>query len=303
MPCYHPVKAWKSKEVNKSGKRSLVFNQDKGLYLSELEVPCGGCIGCRLDRARNWTLRLTHEAKLWEQKSFITLTYDDEHLPAGGTLVKKHHQDFLKRLRKAHGGKLKYFLCGEYGDTTQRPHYHAIIFGCDFSDRKPYRKNKQGDMIYESDDLDRIWSHGKTFVGNVTPESCGYVARYIMKKVTGDRAEEHYKSVDMKTGEIIDRLPEYINMSTRPAIGADFYEEFKTDFFPSDFAVLQGKKMPVPKYYDKKLEKEDPNLLEKLKRKRKTRASKMKHENTYDRLMAKETVKKAQLTQLRRDLC
>lgn len=301
MPCYHPTNAWRSKEVNPSGKRGLVFQRERGIEAAPITIPCGGCLGCRLDRARQWTLRLTHESKFHEQKAFLTLTYSDENLPPGATLVKKHHQDFLKRLRKKHGGKLRYFLCGEYGERTNRPHYHAIIFGTDFADRVPHSTGSQGDPIYKSKILDEVWGLGHCYIGNVTPESCGYVARYIMKKVTGEQAEEHYQYVDVKTGEIFHRQPEYINMSTRPGIGLDYYEKFKTDVFPSDYSILKGKKMPVPKYYDRKLEQENPQLIEKIKRKRIARAKRNKADNTPDRLAAKKAVKQAQFTKLKRD--
>lgn len=270
--------------------------------MSELQIPCGGCIGCRLDRSRQWAARLMHEAKYHELKSFLTLTYSDENLPEGGTLVKRDFQLFMKRFRKEHGGKIRYFMCGEYGDGNDRPHYHAIIFGCDFPDRKKHSKGARGDQIYTSATLDRIWGLGHTYIGNVTHESCGYVARYCMKKVTGQMAEEHYSRVNPATGEWYLLLPEYINMSLRPGIGADYYEDFKNDLYPSDYAVVKGKKLPVPKYYDRKLEKEEPQLLEQLKATRKRRAVLDKANNTRERLAVRKEVILSKFKMLKRSL-
>jgi len=306
MPCFHPVTAWRSRDLNPSGKRGLVFREELGLDNSQLEVPCGGCVGCRIDRSRQWTVRLMHESKLHEIKSFLTLTYDDLHLPANGSLCKKHMQDFLKRFRKRHysstSGKIRYFLCGEYGDQTWRPHYHAIIFGADFSDKRPHSKGSLGDQLYISETLDSLWGHGHCYIGSVTPESCGYVARYIMKKVNGKLAEDHYRRIDPLTGEFQDLLPEYISMSLKPGIGLGFYEKFKDDFYPSDYSVLKGKKFPVPKYYDRQLAVSDPDLLADLKDARVEKALLRSADNTTPRLRVREEVLKSKLSQLSRKL-
>lgn len=307
MPCFSPVSAWRSKDVNPTGKRSLVFVESKGLDNSQIEVPCGGCVGCRIDRSRQWTIRLMHESKLHELKCFLTLTYDDLHLPLNGSLDKSHPQGFLKRLRRRHafhnnGAKLRYFLCGEYGDTTFRPHYHMILFGCDFADKRRHSKGSNGDQLYISKLLDEIWSFGDCYIGSVTEQSCGYVARYIMKKVNGDLAEDHYRRVDLNTGEYIDLLPEYNAMSLKPGIGLDFYEKFKSDFYPRDNAVMKGKYYPVPKYYDRQLEKSDPRLLADLKECRVERSLSRKADNSSSRLKVREEVLKSRLSILKRSL-
>jgi hypothetical protein len=299
--------AWKSKDVNPTGKRSLVFVEAKGLDNSQLEIPCNGCIGCRIDRSRQWTLRLMHESKLHELKCFLTLTYDDLHLPPNGSLVKKHVQDFLKRLRKRHakenaGAKLRYYLCGEYGDLSDRPHYHIILFGAHFADQRPHSKGSQGDQLFTSKSLDKIWSYGACYIGSVTEQSCGYVSRYIMKKITGDRAENHYRRVDPTTGEIYDLLPEYNDMSRRPGIGLDFFKKHHKDFYPRDTAVMQGKQFPVPKYYDRQLEKTNPDLLLDLKELRAERAEKFKADSTPARLRVREEIKRSKLKSLTRNL-
>lgn len=243
-----------------------------------------------------------HEAKFHEQKAFLTLTYDDLHVPENGSLDKSHFQKFMKRLRKEHGGKLRYFMCGEYGDQNDRPHYHAILYGCDFNDRTRYKKSAQGEQLWKSETLDRIWGHGLCSIGAVTPESCGYVARYIMKKVTGDMANDHYARINPATGEYYLLQPEYVNMSLKPGIGKLHYEQFKTDLYPSDTCVSKGKQMPVPKYYDRQLEKEDPDLLEKLKAKRQRRALKDKANNTPERLAVRKLILQSKSKMLSRNL-
>lgn len=307
MPCYHPVTAWRAKDENGNGKRPLVFVEAKGMDNSQLEVPCGGCVGCRIDRSRQWALRLMHESKLHEHNCFLTLTYSDLHLPKDGSLVKKHFQDFMKRLRRRHarangGAKIRYYMCGEYGDKDGRPHYHAILFGVNFSDARAHSKGSNGDQLYSSKLLDEIWSHGYCLIGSVTPESCGYVSRYIMKKVTGDLAEDHYRRVDFFTGECVDLLPEYNDMSRRPGIGLDFFKKYESDFFPRDTAVMKGKEFPVPKYYDRQLEKSDPELLAELKQVRIARALKKAADNTTARLKVREEVQKSRISTLKRKL-
>jgi len=302
MPCYNPVPVWRSRQINPSGKRSLVFSENLGIDGTRTDIPCGGCIGCRLDRAADWQARLIHESKMHELSCFLTCTYDDQHLPEDGSLNKKHFQDFLKRLRKYTNGGIRFFACGEYGDTTRRPHYHALIFGYDFPDKRKYSKGAKGDYLYTSEILQKLWTHGNCLIGSVSPDSCGYVARYIMKKVRGQLATEHYKTVNTTTGEIHQILPEYIHMSTRPAIGLTFYEKFKNEITQSDFVLVKGKKRKTPRYYDKRLEREDPFLHEDLKFIRSEKAKLRSEDSTPERLAVREEVKKATIKSLTRDL-
>ena len=170
-------------------------------------------------------MRCVHEAKFHDVSCFVTLTYDDEHLPVGGTLVYRHFQLFMKRLRKSFP-KARFFMCGEYGDNTSRPHYHAVLFGVDFRDRVPHARSGSGEVVYASALLSRLWQLGFASVGDFTFESAAYVARYVLKKVTGDLAAEHYRSVDLATGEIVDRVPEFCHMSLKPGIGARWFEQY-----------------------------------------------------------------------------
>ena len=147
-----------------------------------------------------------------EENSFVTLTYSDEHLPDGGRLVLDDFQRFFKRLRKRVGVPVRYYHCGEYGETFGRPHYHACIFGYGFPDRVLWSYSN-GQPLYSSKELSDLWPYGHALIGEVTFDSAAYVARYIMKKVNGDRADEHYRRVDLDTGEIYQLPPEYTTMS------------------------------------------------------------------------------------------
>lgn len=284
MTCYRPTTCYKSIYKNSNGKHSLVFQIPNQLeQYVQIQVPCGGCIGCRIDRSRQWAQRCMHESELHEKNSFITLTYNDENLPEGGTLVKEDFVKFMKRLRKYCKVKVRFFHCGEYGDKTDRPHHHACIFGWDFPDRELLMVRDEI-KLYRSAQLEKLWPYGHSIIGDVTYESAAYVARYVIKKITGKAAESHYRRIDPDTGEIIQLVPEYVTMSRRPGIGKEYYKKYKSDFYPKDFSSRNGNKLSVPKYYDKLLEQEDAELLQKLKEKRLTRAKENVIENTRKRL-------------------
>lgn len=269
---------------------------------SKLQIPCNNCIGCRIDRTRQWTVRLTAEASRNDRRVFLTLTYDPKKIPENDQLVPRDLELFWKRLRKyaklPKTQKIKYLACGEYGDTDGRPHYHAILFGVDFHDAVRCGTGKQGDPLYKSELLEKIWTHGMCWIGAVTPQSCGYVARYVMKKITGNMAEDHYKKINLKTGEEYQQIPEFMRCSKN--LGLNMFENFQSDMYPSDNVIIKGKPYPVPKYYDKKLEEKNPELLEAMKKARKKRALKNKKDNTPERLAVREEVKKSKLSQLKR---
>lgn len=298
MPCYHPH------EQAIKGYRDL-----------RVTVPCRNCIGCRLDRARDWQIRLTHESKLWEAQCFVTLTYREGHLPQHGSLVKEHFQKFVRRLRKHLRVKIdnkwvyipiRYYMCGEYGDLNGRPHYHAILYNVWFPDSRLSNSQdaSRKSNYYTSKTLDKLWGFGDCIIGHVTPESCGYVARYIMKKITGDMAKSHYTTVD-ENGEIHEILPPYNAMSLKPGIGHDAFQKWKEDFISGDSVALKGGgQAPLPEYYDRLLERSDPELLARLKAQRTTRAMEPRQvANTRPgRLAVREIVKAAQITSLTRKL-
>ncbi len=245
-------------------------------------------------------MRCVHEASLFDCNSFLTLTYSDEHLPRGGTLVKKHFQDFMKRLRrKFPDSPIRYFHCGEYGDVSRRPHYHACVFNFVFLDSVLY-KTVNGNKLSTSPTLDKLWGMGFCTIGDVTFDSAAYVARYIMKKVTGDLAVEHYRSFDPDTGECIDLLPEYTTMSRRPGIGRDWYDLYNDEVRSSDSVVMRGREMKPPRYYDSIYEISDPDEFERLKEER--RQSVVVSENSRERLAVREQCKVAQISTLTRSL-
>lgn len=291
MACFFPLHGYRSRTKNESGKYSIVFNPRHGYIDQPQTVPCGQCSGCRLERSRQWAVRCVHEASLHDTNSFVTLTYDDDHLPNDGSLDLSHFQKFMKRLRKKFG-KLRYYHCGEYGDETNRPHYHSLLFGLDFADKKFWKQTSNGDNLYVSETLNNIWGKGFCPIGDVTFQSAAYVARYIMKKITGSAADEHYDG----------KLPEYTSMSRRPGIGTNWYEKYSSDVFPEDFVILNAKKFRPPKFYDKLLEKDDIKTFDKLKLQRQIGLSKYASNNTPERLEIRREIQDRKLELLPRSI-
>lgn len=296
MTCYSPLRGYKSKSVNPSGKRSIVFNVHDGFADMPIEVPCGQCIGCRLERSRQWAMRCVHEASLYDDNCFITLTFNDDNLPDDGSLHKEDFQKFMKRLRKLiYPQTVRYFHCGEYGEKFQRPHHHACLFNFDFLDKELYTI-RNGIKLFRSSTLETLWPFGFCTVGEVTFESAAYVARYCVKKVTGKKAGEHY-------GE---RQPEYTTMSRRPGIGKGFYENFKSDIFPHDYVVVSSGRRNItcrpPRYYSNAFELEDEKEFKKIKRRRKELARASPDFDDYDRLEVKRIIKEKQAKKLKRGI-
>lgn len=233
---------------------------------------------------------------------FITLTYDEEHLSEGHTLVKSDLQNFYKRLRKK-GFKFRYFSAGEYGETTNRPHYHAVLFGIDFiNDRKRFKETPQGHTLYTSETLTKTWGLGHCLIGHFSYQTAAYTARYVLKKVGGKHAPDHYTRVNPCTGELTQALPEFALMSSRPGIGRTWYEKFHTDAFPSDFLVHEGKKHTVPRYYFDQLKRTNESLHNEIKQKRVIAREKNSADSTADRLYVREECKLSRLSQLKRSL-
>lgn len=292
MPCYHPLTGYRAKGGKNNGKWPITFSPKLGFSDLEVKVPCGQCIGCRLEKSRQWAMRCVHEMKAHEANCFITLTFNDENLNPEQTLVKADFQNFMKRLRKNTGSKIRYFHCGEYGDELSRPHHHAILFGFDFEDKK-YFKNNRGYKLYSSEQLDKAWQHqGHCLIGEANFDTAAYVARYVLKKQTGPGSKEYYNG----------KLPEYTTMSRRPGIGRNHYEQFKEEIFPDDFIVMNGKKMKPPTYYENLLHEEDPNQLEQIKNDRFKKASSSPDFDNIDRMYVKEEVKTARSNMKKRPL-
>lgn len=300
MACYSPISGYRSRVVGASGKRSIVFSVADGFSHLPVVIPCGQCVGCRLERSRQWAIRCMHEAKMYEVNCFVTLTYNDESLPVGGTLVKKDFQDFMKRLRKKLGDKkVRYYHCGEYGDRFGRPHYHALLFGIDFGDKYVWAV-RGGFTVWRSETLEALWKFGQSEIGSVTFESAAYVARYIMKKMTGELAKEYYEKVLLDTGEVVSLVPEYTTMSRRPGIGKPWLDKFMTDVYPSDGVVVNGMEVKPPRYYD--LQHELVNEGQALEIARARRRSRRLEDETPERLAVREQVVKAKLARLERSI-
>lgn len=311
MPCYHPIKGYYGRVVNpETGKRPVVFSSREGYNDLRVSVPCGRCIGCRVDRSRQWAVRCFHEASLHQENCFITLTFDDKKLHLLRSYkYTKHDSDidifrrstylyksdfvaFIKRLRKEFYGNSKgdvrYFHCGEYGEKFRRAHHHACLFGFNFPDRVLFQV-KDGVRLYRSRILEELWPFGFCTIGDVTFESAAYIARYVVKKITGELAGSHYQG----------RLPEYITMSRRPGIGKVWLDKFQGDLYPKDFVVIRGRKYKIPKYYDRCYEATNPDDYGRIKAERVCR-SRDNPDNTPERLAVREEVQKANLKLLKR---
>mgnify|MGYP000223530789 CR=1 FL=1 len=272
MTCFTPLKGYK--DVRRNGK--LTFEK----VGPRMEVACGQCIGCRVDHALMWAVRIVHESYLWMDEngnSWVTLTYRDPwectpeqygrgwYIPEDYSLRPDDVSKFIRRLRKSVSYKIRYFYCGEYGEENQRPHYHVCLFNHSFDDIRVYR-DTEGIITYTSESLERLWPFGFATVQELNYHNAAYTARYSLKKVTGDRAEEHYLRCD-EYGVAFWLLPEYIRMSRgrgKPSgIGAGFYERFKDEIFPADETPVPGVGVVrrVPRYYSDILKSTDPDVL------------------------------------------
>lgn len=226
MSCFYPRDAWRSKNVNENGKRPIVFRRSEGFEDMALQIPCGKCDGCKADKALSWSIRCAQEASLFDRNCFITLTYDDAHVPADGKLVKKHLQDFFKRLR--HMANIRYYACGEYGDKTKRPHYHACIFGQDFRAASNIEINSE---LYSDNALCDAWGHGSVVCADFTMAAACYVAGYVAKKI-GSEDDDSFQI-----------------MSRRPGLGKEWLNRYWEDLLRLGYVVIEGRKYPVPHRY------------------------------------------------------
>lgn len=290
MGCTRPIEAYRCVD-------GLVRQgSGKGRYLDlPVVLSCGNCYSCRRRRRLEWAMRLTHHAMMPENDPamFITLTYRNEDLPFADGLLKADFKAFIKRLRarvqyehRCAGTKpprLSYYHCGEYGPGTDRPHYHAILYGYRYPDQKFLKKSKGGYDIFTSEILDdRDWQKGYCQIGSVSPESVSYTAGYIIEKITGQEATEAYLAseayVDYATGELVEKQHPYQTCSTRPAIGKTWIETYWKDVYPHDYVVFQGKKRLPPRYYDRWLAKHKPEVYATVKSERARRVGKFTHE-------------------------
>lgn len=275
-----------------SGKRAIVFSPSAGFRDRPVVLPCGQCVGCRLEKSRQWAVRCMHEASLHDRNCFLTLTFNGGALPVDMSLSKRHWQLFAKRMRRAMG-PFRFYMAGEYGELNARPHYHALCFGVDFPDRKFHKRSASGADLFVSAQLAELWPYGFSYIGAVSFESAAYVARYVMKKVSGDRAVEHYAG----------REPEFSLMSRRPGIGRGWIERFKDDVYPSDEVIVRGRRCRPPRYYDDVIGSGvSRSVVEDVRfaRERDAKRFAFTGECSGDRLVVRETVAEARVALKRR---
>lgn len=226
---------------------------------------------------RSWAVRCVHESQLYERNSFLTLTFDDAHIPDDWSIRPRHWQLFAKKLRRLRG-PFRYFAVGEYGDRSLRPHYHALIFGLGFDDLVKVDQ-EGGEPVCTSPELVERWGQGFVTVGNVTYRSAAYCASYALKKVGGEKADEHYQG----------RHPEFRCASV--GLGRDWIKQFKGDVFNFDEVTLpDGRKFRPPKYYERELLEHE---LEAIQKKRLEHAHTNPKDLTAERLRVRELVAQA----------
>lgn len=315
MGCFFPIKAWPA-----PGGGRYVFNINKShpaFRFLPVEVPCNQCKGCRLSKAMEWGIRCHHEAQFHEESCFITLTYNRENLPANYSVDENAFRLFLMRLRKKiYPRQIRFFGCGEYGDKEFRPHYHSIIFGYDFPDKRYHDTTKRGDVLYTSEILSDLWPYGYHTIGTATWKSAAYTARYTLKKTLEDdrrppgaktwaeiRAyrEAYYDRIHPNTGELVRVAPEFLRMSRMPGLGAQWAQTFKSDWFPHDFVILKGKQYPVPKFYLQFLSDDERKFIENHRRVE-AQSLYRKMERDDKRRYAKKIIREQSITQLVRPL-
>lgn len=291
MTCYRPVQAWKTQ----GGPITFV---ERGSHLAgEIKIKCGQCIGCRAERVQFWAVRCVCESKTHDRNSFITLTYAEDKLPQYSSLHYPHFQAFMKRLRdqvRYHDGKaIRFFACGEYGDSFDRPHYHALIFGYDFPDRVRCNSIRSSEPVYRSPMLEACWPHGYSSIGEVNYATAQYVAAYAVKRITGRAARDHYSRCITATGEIIEVQPEFGRMSLRPGIGAAWLERYWRETYVNDSVRCNGRDFRVPRYFDNQLMRIASNVLTDVECDRLAKALECSADRTPERLATRELVHKS----------
>lgn len=271
----------------------IAFNSKVGCADRPLELPCGQCLSCRMVRTRDWGIRGYHESQMHPKSCFLTLTYNDINLPFDHSVDVDHWQRFAKKVRKRLG-PFRYLHCGEYGDDNHRPHYHALCFGIDFAhDRVPIPGTKN--PAWNSPSLNALWGYGFTQISDVTFSSAAYVAGYCIKKVNGRLAEDHYTRVCPHSGETWKVKPDYATMSRRPGLATSWFNKYSSEVYPDDFVVINGKKLRPPKFYDKRLQNDNPELWKDVQNKRKqhSQTPDQQWNNSEERLRIRETVAEA----------
>lgn len=284
MACYRPVTAWKPPDGG-----AVVFRELKDHR--EIEIRCGQCIGCRTERRDAWALRCLAESKMHKSNIFATFTYDEEAKPRDGGLHYEDFQLFMKRYRKAYGQPIRFFVAGEYGGQTLRPHWHALLFGVSCDDAVRYNGVYSKRALYSSEKLSAAWGKGVVTFGEVTFASARYCASYIVSKYGED--DPRYTRVDQGTGEVWTVRPEFARMSLKPGLGREWVEKWYKDLYETghNAVIVDGAKVRIPRYYDEVMREMRPELMETVMFKRMEGIK--PEEQTRARLQVKETIAKA----------
>lgn len=303
MACYNPRWAtpypfghpkygqYKIQPLTKTKVLEYATDPYTGEYLQAIRVPCGECVGCKLDYSREWASRIMMESLVNNGDGlFVTLTYDDDHLPMiiddgtlhlvrgkgfsadyctkGATVYKKDAQDWLKRLRRNldyHYGiseGVRFYLAAEYGSTTYRPHYHVCLFGAPTDDLNQIGKNKLGQALFESDFISDTWKNGHVCVGQLTFQTAAYTARYCLKKAQG-KDNAFFDSIGVNR--------EFVNMSRKPGIGVPYYDAYKDEIYKNDEIILPATSkdkpnvLKPPRYFDILYSEENPKRMAEIK--------------------------------------
>lgn len=314
MPCYFPLTAIRQSNVLKS---PLIFTKDLTKKIQsnyeKLKIPCGQCIGCKLENSRQWAIRMQHEASIYDNNCFLTLTYDNQHLPVVDgkpCLNKTHLQNFMKYLRRDCGPNIRFYGAGEYGLTCYkcgnshllctcktfladlgRPHYHVCLFNYRFTDEIVVGISNSGFPVFESPSLNKLWGKGKTATSDFTFETAAYCARYVTKKVNGKKQEGHYEG----------RPREFAQMSRNPGLGRPWYDRYQEPIYQNDMVVIRNNlKCRPPKYYDYLYEQTSPLDLEELKRRRRLYAEKLERHTTPERMTVRNQLAELKHKRLKR---
>lgn len=327
MPCSHPQHGF----VGRNGQ--FVTSKRASPTGAPMTVPCSKCRQCRAARAGDWATRFAHEIQMHAASCFVTLTFNDEHLPRDYSLDKSVIQKFIKRVRIWYarhfpGTRFSVSYCGEYGDNDPngkgwdgvngpgqgRPHFHVHFFGVDFSHDRTLWTVRRGNASYKSATLEKLWPFGLSEITSATVKTAGYQARYTFKKMYGSKADDYYQRIHPVTGEVVHVAREFMHSSSRPAIGARWFDRFESDVFPNDFVIMDGRKRPVPQYYSRKLKgrfqsrSADPNALTPkddltaIARKRRAKSAAHSSDRTPERLAVREECSNLRLSRLKRSL-
>lgn len=301
MACYNPLDAYRLE----GGGVSVGFER-KG-STEKLRIPCGTCFGCRMEYAELWSIRCQHESKLWESSLFVTLTYDDDSLPWHGSLDVSHIQRFIKRLRKAYDGDIaipesagrrpiRYFAAGEYGTSTERAHWHLLLFNCRLPD---YHGGGPG---IDLKSMSGLWPFGHHRVDLFAPGRASYIAGYSAKKARGRvERKKRYEVMNMETGEVFERRPEFCVMSRRPGIGVWYFQRHRADFERGFVQGEGGVKKRLPRLYRTYLSESSEFAYDDENRREEFLLAMDPAENTRERLAVRQKVHQSRIGTYRKE--